>query len=688
MSLEGAQEKSKNNGEAREKGKIRGCAYREFYWDHEAEEYLEWECDMPALPGRKYCLFHDPNYWREHPNEVRQAFYERVKRIIERKEDGYFIGYHLPDIELWGVEFKKKVYFNYAHFHGQAFFVDAHFHGEARFDSARFEKWRTLFDGARFHDKVSFKDAHFKRGASFTGAHFHSKADFTATHFHGRANFSNVHFHGEACFNTYFHGEAIFLKAHFHGKASFEGAHFYDKARFNGAHFYGKVFFTACFYNEASFWLVHFKQKTEFMVTFYGEVNFYEAQFHGEVKFYDTHFKQGAIFDRAYFRGKVEFYDTHFRGLTTFRDVLLANPLVFSDCWFQGAHEDPFDLKLRLIFRDVIFKGEGKMVFRNVDMSRVSLMFVDLSHVEFRDVRWWNYGDAFMTVDAVVLLAKANKNFAGKYIKEVRRELKRLLISLNKGVVPGVLMYQKEDMYEIVKEELKQRGSESISEDEFEEQVWRETMARLKNVVKSWGDKKLLIPDDPDLTLENVLQELRNLKEWHIACGRYEEAAKFHIAEMDVRRLVGQERERHLIWPPRGLWGELKERVSSWVEKRLLWLYRVLCLYGESVARPFLWLILIWLTFGLIYAFSGLAAMPFSHPSLAPGSHLLAIFLRLLIEGLVFSASVITLMLLVRAPPVIATWGYLAWAEAAFVLFIYAVLAPTLTRRIWRLVRA
>jgi len=53
-----------------------------------------------------------------------------------------------------------------------------------------------------------------------------------------------------------------------------------------------------------------------------------------------------------------------------------------------------------------------------------------------------------------------------------------------------------------------------------------------------------------------------------------------------------------------------------------------------------------------------------------------------------FGGSVVVLMLLFRAAPVVAAWGYIAWAESALALLIYAVFLPTIMRRIWRLVKA
>ena len=271
-----------------------------------------------------------------------------------------------------------------------------------------------------------------------------------------------------------------------------------------------------------------------------------------------------------------------------------------------------------MTFRDVYFENTGKIIFRDMDMSRISLLSIDLSKVEFEKVRWWNYKGAFMTIDALALLVGTNLKFAKSYIKAVQVQQKN-------------------------------------------------TRFFLKRELEAW-----------DIALENVLQELRSLRDWYMKKRRYEEAAKFYIAEVEVRRLAGPEAEkRHVDWPPKGRLDRLKERAGSWLEKRLLWLYRATCLYGESLARPVAWLLAIWLLFGLIYALSGLVA--------APG---LATALQLLAEGLVFSGSVIVLMLLLRAAPVVAAWGYIAWAESALALLIYAVFLPTIMRRIWRLVKA
>ncbi len=575
----------------------RRCKYRAIYYDFEAKELREWECDMPALPGREYCLFHDPDCWSKEPEVIRQAFYERIKNAAEKAQAIFCIGYHLPSIDLSGYVFRGRIYFNRAIFHGVAVFYEAEFLEDA------------VFEFATFHKDASFWSATFSKLAVFRGATFLENAVFIRTRFLGPANFIDAHVHKAASFE--------FVK--FLDDVLFEFACFFKHANFWCAEFSGNVSFRgATFHGVSNFWSVKFHNIAGFDgTTFFAMANFDGAIFMKKAIFYDVLFNGDVSFRAASFYKTVDFGSAHLRSGAVFESVLILDEMKFHESQLPTISEYPLDTRRRVVFKRIRFGARGKIIFLKTDMSRVSLLFVDLSRVEFRGVRWWNNNEAFMTVDAMVFLLKTNRKLANKY--------KRLAVRFNEKVLDDIAL-----------------------------------------------------PDDPDITLENILQELRDLRDWHIAKKRYEEAAKFYIAEMEVRRLAGPEAEkRHVAWPPRGLLDRLKERAGFWLEKRLLWLYRATCLYGESLARPVAWLLAIWLLFGFVYAFSGLIA--------APG---LATALQLLAEGLVFSGSVIVLMLLLRAAPVVAAWGYIAWAEGALALLIYAVLVPTIMRRIWRLVKA
>jgi len=524
----------------------RRCKYRARYYDLEAEEWREWECDMPALPGREYCLFHDPEYWREHPEEVRKAFYERVREAMASEGPAYFIGYHLPEVRL-----------------------------------------------------------------------------------------------GELGEEVIFRGPVYFNRAVFHKSANFDFVSFFGPAEFNFAGFFGPTSFVDVFFS--------------------GPARFVFTIFSGDTSFECVRFLLGA----------------------NFACITVSGRLRFRWCSFPSISEDPLSLvPKRVIFREVAFGERGQILFEETDMSRVSLLFTDLSQVEFRRVRWWDYGGSFMILDALILLARTNKGLARRYREMARKQIAEFEEALSRGEVPEALErlwhYLRDEIEVSIRREAKSKGQD-VSYEELFRMAEEVATSKLRGLVSSWArdiDSKELERDE-DIALENVLQELRDLKDWHIARRRYEEAAKFHIAEMEVRRLAGREEERHVAWPPKSRWRRLKERVSAWMEKRLLWLYRTTCLYGESLARPVAWLLAIWLLFGLIYALSGLIA--------APG---LATALQLLAEGLAFSGSVIALMLLFRAAPDVAAWSYIAWAEGALALLIYAVFLPTIMRRIWRLVKA
>lgn len=122
-----------------EPAKSKPCEYR-----LKEDGEVIWECHRPALPGRKYCLFHDPDYWRENPDEVREELYKLVRRAIKNEEPLECVGYHLPDVMLTEeelgieVEFRAPVDFSGAQFHGYADFSCAQFHEYVDFGNVQF----------------------------------------------------------------------------------------------------------------------------------------------------------------------------------------------------------------------------------------------------------------------------------------------------------------------------------------------------------------------------------------------------------------------------------------------------------------------------------------------------------------------------------------------------------------------
>ena len=386
---------------------------------------------MPSLPGREYCLFHDPEYWRENPDEVREAFYERVERALEGEKPLFCVGYHLPKIELKGKKF-TSVYFNEAIFHEEAY---------------------------------------------FTGTEF-DIADFSNAKFYGSVDFSN------ATFND----SASFVETKFYKYTSFEG-----------------------------------------------------AKFQGPVLFVDSEFREA-----------VDFSNSLILSTALFQYVAFAEKPIF-----LPIEEDPERPWPIIHFDGLRFGPKGRLIFDGTDMSRVSFMFTDLSqHVEFRNVRWWEYEGAYVLADQILLILATNEKYARKYFKR----------------------YMKRTGY-----------------------TWWGWWHMIKDVAF----------EDARVTLDNVLQEIRNLRDWHDKRMRYDEGGKFFISEMDTRRLVGHkiqidnERARPVRGKserlPMNPWNRLLNRLAFKTERFILKAYRDLCLYGESVARPIAWMIITVFTFALLY---------------------------------------------------------------------------------------
>jgi hypothetical protein len=160
------------------------------------------DCTLDAIPGGEFCIFHDPNHWREHADEARNEFQKRLK---EGKE-GFFIGFHLPNVEF------PEVCENNLHMEL------VKFHARLEASSKKFEGL-VYFDGATFLGVTEFFDVTFKKSASFIGVTFKELASFLAVNFYGGAWFDHATFKERTLFN------GVFLDRHSLPLQSFSRKH-------------------------------------------------------------------------------------------------------------------------------------------------------------------------------------------------------------------------------------------------------------------------------------------------------------------------------------------------------------------------------------------------------------------------------------------------------------------------------
>jgi len=120
-------------------------------------------CRFDAIPGKEFCIFHDPNCWRERPDEVRREFLKHLKEDEER----FFVGFHLPSVRFPEVV-EKDVHMELAKFHDELTAFETVFKGLASFDGATFRRalfYRAdflgvaSFDGSVFSGRVIFRDS-------------------------------------------------------------------------------------------------------------------------------------------------------------------------------------------------------------------------------------------------------------------------------------------------------------------------------------------------------------------------------------------------------------------------------------------------------------------------------------------------------------------------------------------------
>jgi len=147
--------------------------------DHDSGETKTYECEEDAVKDG-LCIFHHPEYWREHKDEVRKRFMEKVEDAVNNKKSLFCIGYNLPEINLFNKKFEAPVYFTKAIFH-EADFIGAEFSSVADFSGAKF--YYANFVYATFSDAVVFDKVKFGERVHFDYTTFSGAVSFVYSDF-------------------------------------------------------------------------------------------------------------------------------------------------------------------------------------------------------------------------------------------------------------------------------------------------------------------------------------------------------------------------------------------------------------------------------------------------------------------------------------------------------------------------
>ncbi|MBI2165258.1 MAG: pentapeptide repeat-containing protein [Chloroflexi bacterium] len=198
-------------------------------------------------------------------------------------------------------------------------------------------RWDVAIAGVDSTKGVSFPEATFSGRALFSGVTFTGDAYFVGVTFTGDAYFVGVTFTGDATFSfATFSGNAGFARATFSGDAYFVGATFTGDASFIGA-------------------------------TFSGNANFSQAKFTDDANFHWATFRQRLVFSSLNSRNQE-------------RDTALTEAAPGDAAGMNRA--------FTLHFHSVILEQPHLVSFEDVDLSKASFLYTNLSQVRFIAVTW------------------------------------------------------------------------------------------------------------------------------------------------------------------------------------------------------------------------------------------------------------------------------------------------------------
>jgi uncharacterized protein YjbI with pentapeptide repeats len=268
----------------------------------------------------------------------------------------------------------------------------------------------------------------------------------------------------------------------------------------------------ARFSQEAHFSEARFSKRANFYVaTFSEQAYFYEARFSQEANFYVATFSQEANFYVATFSQEVYFISATFSERVDFSATTFSQEANFSYTKFLA--ESKF---LKAVFTNetffnyTLFEQPNKVIFDDSDLSKVSFADSDITRIKFGDKITWGGKDRFTIIEEEWLKAKSQEKNEIDDTKGIKEKHESLELVLS---VKGV-------------------------------------------------------------SLELVLSVYRNLRENYEFRLRYDDAGKFFIKEMELKRRYRE--------------NGLQIRENGWLRRHfsLTGLYYHLSRYGESISRP------------------------------------------------------------------------------------------------------
>jgi uncharacterized protein YjbI with pentapeptide repeats len=408
--------------------------------------------------------------------------------------------------------------------------------------------------------------------ADFTRFVFRT-TDFMGQEFKAPVVFEHATFLEHAFFlNAVFLRDANFEQAHFFSSVNFREAEFKQEANFRHAKFQNSAdFHKGKFSGSASFYEANFADETLFLGTMFEDsVYFRKATFTKLVNFVGAKFKLGAFFSEATFKQKSNFTVAKFLESADFSGVTFEQEAQFNNArftdnayFYQTTFVQDAEFTAVIFTQNVYFskaKFEQKADFRGAKFC---------GPVDFRETEFNR--DEKLIPGPIFSLAEFSKP--------------ELVVFYNTYL--GRALFQNCD----------------VSKMTFWTVEWRKRKNNKKwmlfeEVVDLASAEDLRPKKDVSLDRDfrSIAEVYQQLKKNFDDRKDYWTAGDFHYGEMEMKRLSSRAKWSKARWLIRHF------RLVAW--------YRYASEYGESYMRPGLWLLVVLLTFGLLFPVSGLRYDP------------------------------------------------------------------------------
>lgn len=482
------------------------CTFKKYYLNEETGRKELFECPE-QIKYNNVCIFHDTSLIPKLKNigfddlkfEINLRLANKIEESIKHNKELLCIGFNLPEISIKQKKFSKSVYFN-----------EVNVYGESIIEENIFQD--VFFKNMKVYNVVKII------GNKFKGRVF----DFTNFYFNGR----NLHF-----FKNEFHGnQTDFTKAEFKAE---------EEIDFSNNNFFSSLTqFAHCKFFSSN-----------------ASIYFSSSQFSGQVYFNNSEFdsKQLVIFGAVKFTGNlVSFGGTKFfnRGVTFtrseflnekasigFLDMLLScDDAAFSQMKFYGSvsfFRSEFKIKKRMLFDDTNFLNKSDFTDTIFDCDDISFTLTNFYEVYFKKTR---FGIVNFNNTEFNIADFTNSKFHNEaYFKDCKFKKYALFnfvtfellqkIFLLTNDLSNVSLKNTDITRTIFSEHTKFNTDPKEKYKIYDERIFEE------NISRSIKDKT-----NNNLELEPILSIYRNLRENYEFKMKYEEAGKFFIREMEVRR--------------------------------------------------------------------------------------------------------------------------------------------------------